>query len=617
MATMIPPELPDRKDSDIPESERDIFDALKTGPGTKGWIVLHSVKVPGKRRNSYPREADFLIMKPGAGAMCLEVKGDAYDVSNGQWYRQSAGPDAGPEPQAPHEQAETTMDAVKAFLLKQARAPQQQFRQRIARMPIWYAVAFTTAGWPEGIELPDCDVYDSPITRDPSLLCSKLAKSLGDLPGRRNSNIPLTSDTISFIQQTLKPNFSMENHAWTIKFNRSLQEIVELTEKQADVLRLARSNSRLMVQGGAGTGKTMLALKLAQERAREGDRVALLCHHPKLARLLAGEMRTFGNAVVYDRGGLSRWLLEESPHSKDINRLRQSEQDWSRFMNAGQHLDAMGTVALHALRATHGKPPQFDYIVIDEFQWFGEITFFDVLDQILDNGLSRGRWTIFADFANQSTAIITATASGHHPVDPVEALEMTTDHWTNDELVENCRNTGNIFRCMQGFDASETPYRMKPGITDGTPVRVHSYDNMATLFDILDAEIHRLHDNGIRRDQIVVLNMTQGLSDPKNRSFGPEQWPLVFVAQDKIIADHGLTMSHAPAFGGLESDIIICIVGAYHQAIRDASGGQEWFRSMLYTGLSRPKAELIILCDEDLPDEFKDKVGISRTDSGI
>ena len=129
MATMIPPALPDRKDSDIPESERQIFQALKYGPGTKRWVVLHSVKVPGRRKNSNPREADFLIMVPGGGAICLEVKGDAYDVHNGQWFRHHG--DGSPEPQAPHEQAETTMDAVKNYLRKQASGSSQQFRQSI------------------------------------------------------------------------------------------------------------------------------------------------------------------------------------------------------------------------------------------------------------------------------------------------------------------------------------------------------------------------------------------------------------------------------------------------------------------------------------------------------
>lgn len=116
MAKMVPPVLPSHADGETPNSERRIFNLLQTGPFTGEWWVLPGVKVPGVRRYSNPREIDFLIMVPGGGVVCLEVKGDSYTVRDGQWYRASGR--GMPEPESPDKQAEHAMDALKNHLPK-------------------------------------------------------------------------------------------------------------------------------------------------------------------------------------------------------------------------------------------------------------------------------------------------------------------------------------------------------------------------------------------------------------------------------------------------------------------------------------------------------------------
>ena len=51
---------------------------------------------------------------------------------------------------------------------------------------------------------------------------------------------------------------------------------MRLTEQQQLVLDGLRDNRRLAVRGGAGTGKTMLALWQAVQLAREGKQTLLL-----------------------------------------------------------------------------------------------------------------------------------------------------------------------------------------------------------------------------------------------------------------------------------------------------------------------------------------------------
>ncbi len=59
-----------------------------------------------------------------------------------------------------------------------------------------------------------------------------------------------------------------------------------LTAQQARVLDLLRLQQRVQVLGGAGTGKTWLAVEQARRLAADGLRVALLCYSRGLATWL-------------------------------------------------------------------------------------------------------------------------------------------------------------------------------------------------------------------------------------------------------------------------------------------------------------------------------------------
>lgn len=59
-----------------------------------------------------------------------------------------------------------------------------------------------------------------------------------------------------------------------------------LTEQQAVILNAARLLNRIEVRGGAGSGKTFLAMEQARRLAQDGQRVALVCYSHGLASYL-------------------------------------------------------------------------------------------------------------------------------------------------------------------------------------------------------------------------------------------------------------------------------------------------------------------------------------------
>ena len=82
---MIPPMVPADYAS---AGEREVFRRLQGDPGTRDWIVLHSLALATHQRR-VSGEIDFVVIIPGCGIVALEVKGcstTALRRVDGLWY---------------------------------------------------------------------------------------------------------------------------------------------------------------------------------------------------------------------------------------------------------------------------------------------------------------------------------------------------------------------------------------------------------------------------------------------------------------------------------------------------------------------------------------------------
>src|SRR5690606_38648530 len=177
-----------------------------------------------------------------------------------------------------------------------------------------------------------------------------------------------------------------------------------LTDEQSNILKVARLLNRLEVRGGAGSGKTILALQQARDLTRGGQgrkpqRVALICYSLGLAEYLRREVATWPPrqrpAYVGTWHGLGmRWGAPDGD--------RQDSDFWENRLPA-QMAD---------LAAGLGDKDKFDAIVVDEAQDFADSWWTPLLGALRDEeegGLyvfSDENQRIFARFGRPPVALV-------------------------------------------------------------------------------------------------------------------------------------------------------------------------------------------------------------------
>ena len=653
MARMIPPQIPNAQ-----RGEKQIFELLKPHPATADWTVIHSVEV-GRQ------EIDFLIMRPNGTAVCLEVKDDTYTVTeNAEWLRNSEIAEAkrtGREPRAerksPADQVSAPMKSLRDKLQALGGAPNidEKLRRNLSKLPFWEcAVAFTNpcAVWPDRIpHPPDCTILDATVSGNGDLLVRELDALLRNVDVPRDC-VPLNNDVIEFLTNYILTNhkpsgFDMEDEAWKSIIQDSEGRLLELTEGQARILKQLGRNPRLVVEGGAGTGKTLLAQRLAEERVAAGDRVAFLCHHSKVAAAIQPRFnkKEFKNKLlVRDTHQFAKWLFKDSPVSKNRQlqeRYKEFKYDINVYFTDGEgrvqdmayaddvqrvtNIQVDGIFQL-AAAATEEKPPQFDYLVIDEWQRMGEAGIHQVLDNVLEGGVKNGRWTIFVDHSDQSPPLF-SNSEGHLYIDP----KQTLDGWLKEggssivSLDLNCRNTRNIFDRMQQFSARESDFELysHPDAPEGVDVRTSTYTSHEELKEMLEAEFSRLQEMGVDQRDVVVLvpemaddiiaHFLDAYDLIDEAGYGPKAWKLSDISDSKFIslAGNGVTVCRASQFGGLESRIVIAVVAMVD--VDQPNFSTDWYRCELYIALSRATSELVILVDEEMRSDYKEMLGVRES----
>ncbi|MDE0086919.1 MAG: hypothetical protein OXU23_14460, partial [Candidatus Poribacteria bacterium] len=376
-----------------------------------------------------------------------------------------------------------------------------------------------------------------------------------------------------------------------------------------------------VIDGAAGTGKTVLAMELAKQRCEAGDTVALLCSNPNLCRRFVKWTKTLssdegGKVVASTLATLPYWAFKEDPILKEKHERRLSESPGlEESLKHGYYLDDKWPSFIDETVEDLGEGGIFDYLIIDEAQNLCEEMFLKLMDVMLKGGLVAGHWTMFGDFTNQNIVSSRLTRDGREVLkDFAEGL-----HWSNDELETNCRNTHEIAEAVAMLaDIESLPMSGVHG-----PVVQIKYFSSHELNETLDNLVSTWKDRGFESKDIILLSSgIENEFEVTHASFGG--WKLINIAEvveedseDFLVPGgpsqgHILRYSNIYDFQGLESNLAILVMPVTENLVRLAGGialpRVELLDRVLYIGMSRAKTMLIVLAHESYREILDDRI---------
>ena len=602
MPRMVPEEI-----STDNRFERDLFEKFTKLP-VSDWKIYHSffVGTGGPR----PRELDFVILIPASHSVVyLEAKGGRYSIRDRQWFR-----DGEPVNRAPTEQARSGMFELKNKFTRE----HPQYIGSELLLSFSYAVAFTD--W----DIVDEATRQADVTKGALLMGgrdvqngNRMYQLLREHTHRteRWSDVDRedANDQLWAMEEMLSP--STEAPVTDPTFRRHnldtlLPELLKPTPSQTTALTLIKSNDRCVIDGAAGTGKTVLAMESVRQCCeQDGDTVALLCSNP----LLSSRFEQWADEKLSaERGGramagtpaslLARAFADDpaflARHQQRLDALPNLERalKWGDLDNGW--MDFVETT----LKELEGKPAVFDYLVIDEAQNLYDDVFLRLLDKLLKGGLAHGRWTMFGDFTNQN--IVTPRRGDRENIYTalLDSFGVTPTRW---RLDTNCRNTYEI--AAAAYDITDIEAPTLPGL-HGPEVEYRYFDSNDQLHDLLEKQLAEWDSYGFESRQIIMLSGGDDDIFDQNRQYG--KWKLVNIADAPPGSDVMVSGDDSPSvrfsnifdFQGLESNLVILVLPL-------APGQTEvggfatlpyvnYLNRLLYIAMSRANAMLILMADE-------------------
>ncbi len=573
MARMIPQTIhPDVKS----KAEKRIFRLLKDAPNTDDWVVLHSL---GLSRHQTKRrgEIDFVILCD-RGIFVIEVKGGRISRNAGIWQTQDKYDEYSTLHESPYEQASSAMFALEKDIR--------------AKFPDGHPLCKIVMGY--GVMLPNTNEYaiefgtdgDRGLTYCVEDARQPVSRYIGRIatffenktPSRRRPSIQDLDELVSF----LRGDFDLLPPLWS-KVKETDDELLELTREQYQLLDAMIGRPRIIIRGAAGTGKTELARREVLNAARAGKNVLFLCYNRLLATKLRADPLLTQYAENIKIGSVYQHmdeLIRISPYADEFHAKWDSED--SDVIYKRLYPEYASLALLEA------EENAWDMIVVDEGQDLITEQILDFLGLCLPGGLESGNWRWFMDDNNQ--------AAVYGMADPTSVSHLE-QFGVSQLLTVNCRNTRQIH--------DETRMLTNPEVqavarVDGLPVRYAWYSKPSDQKNLLKKQINRITTGGVSATDVVILSAVSSSKSVAGKLPEVEVKKLDEAFLTGKDTAESIRYSTVSAFKGLEADVVI---------LTDVNDFEsDWWKAVLYVGMSRARVDLVILLPEKLKSAYNQKL---------
>lgn len=533
MARMIP-DNPMADEFNNSYGEKQVYEALRNLPPE--YVVFHSIhwqkrKVSG---NVVWGESDFTVFHPLRGLIVIEVKSGGIRHDDDGWHQKNTLTSEENRMKDPLVQAEKSKFTFVDLLSEQ----NDKYHTYWVESAVW----FPSVEGPEVLgTLPPGYSQEIVLTKKDLGAVKYSIEKIFDYYGMEVKKY-FTDDDKQNVVNMLSPCFNVIPNMSTVAseqeyfFNR-------MTMEQSYLLDYLEEQRVAAIQGGAGTGKTMLALEKARRVSKNG-RVLFLCFNKFLLNTLKEQYGETPNIDFYNLPGLV--------YAKTGRVDLVDNQDILKYLD-------------------NVEPTAFEYehIIIDEGQDFLE-EHIEILSDIAE--LKGGCFYVFYD-KNQ-------LVQQRQSLDWVKSVECRL------VLSANCRNTKNIaVTSNKSLGINMVKVRveipgMKPCLYINKDFKMVR-ENLARL-------IRKYTDQGFSKRDIVILtvkteenSVLTGVSSVGTYGLSSE-----FTA-GKIL------FTSARKFKGLEAKIVILV------DVDEKTFQSEEERRVFYVGASRAKHYLDMFASVD------------------
>jgi hypothetical protein len=464
----------------------------------------------GIRKNS---ECDFLIFNPEFGYLTVEVKGGhTIEVVNGEWRlhlkngRHGSDQDYRVLRKSPMKQATNSMYYFKNQFKEENNYEYKGVFGAAVAFPFYNIDSRMSA------ELAPTTTIDS---RDIGNLKAKINQIFHYWKGQSEKFIYFSEDDKNKFIKFINKRIAMSAAAGAL-IELKEQELEKVNRVQENYIHCLHNYHRAFIAGGAGTGKTWIAVKKATEEAKNGKRVKIFCCNEKLKLMLENLVEREGIYVETFQCYAKR-ILSNSDYNDFINNER-SINDFSIDKNL----------------------EKYDAVFVDEGQDFKEDWALHI------NKLLLSESSILWVMNDQNQNIFDRNYMDGFLIDYPPFL-----------LKENLRNTSSILewaKMKTGMGLST-----KPSIIEGVEPEIFRYSKRQQV----KRQLNKLLNNLVDKEKVNNHSITILCNVPiKNSVLNEETEIGRFKIVETIpgaIEDNQINFSTIQSFKGLESDVVILV----------------------------------------------------------
>lgn len=475
MARMYPNRLSNRR-----PTEKKVYKRLRDELD-ESWRVYHSVDILDHPRHAVG-EADFVLVGP-PGVYVIEVKGcqiqRATAAEGHKWIYHYRNPPTVDE-EGPHDQALKNRMALQKWFLDQNFGINTFFGCALINPNHRVEFPITNISWSDELVLSGRESFNTPGSV--KTLVDKMVKYWQDRTSREeNINPSLLSN--SFIKNKLHKSLFVEcslpslgdsisglNHEQNLALNYCQSRLMNHIE---------RSKYSFLVEGPAGSGKTLIAKSIGLHFAAKGERVLFVCKSRLLARLIKQDLAEDSNLEILSMTELLS-LVYRTAIKNELSLTETLD-----FIQQKEELNFATTIER-----------EYDILVLDEGQDLLSDDLLLFFSARLKHGLEGSRWFLFFD-PNQ-TMHDQNVQSG---LDTLQSFQTAVPYL----LDSNCRNTSKIIALTQELTGINT---YSGFAVDGGDCITHWFTEGKEI-STLQALLSDYYNQGVALGDIAILYPSQ------------------------------------------------------------------------------------------------------------